>query len=85
MLIPKTGESTITTHWGRWLYCRDAADGQETYVHLECDMACDADGHCIGCGSPSPAALPIPATCPVCAANPCECFTNAARLRRREV
>lgn len=85
MILPKTNEWPIRTQYGRWLWCHDHEDGWEGYLHLDCDMVCDDNGRCIGCGSPSPAAIPTPLCCSACGERPCSCFTNAARLRRGEV
>ena len=78
MIQPKTNEVPILTHYGQWLWCWDPADGWEGYLHLDCDMIADADGFCLGCGCPSPAATKDPKL----DADPLNC--NVKRIARRE-
>jgi hypothetical protein len=56
MIQAKTNEVPMLTYTGWWLWCWDPSDGWEGYIHMDCDMICDADGFCCGCGAPSPAA-----------------------------
>jgi hypothetical protein len=78
MIQAKSNEVPILTLYGQWLWCWDPADGWEGYLHLDCDMICDADGFCLGCRCPSPAATGE-ARAEVDPLN-----SNANRLGRRE-
>ena len=40
----------------RWTRCRDEEQGDECYVHDNCDARCDLDGFCLMCACPSPGA-----------------------------
>jgi hypothetical protein len=55
VLYPVKGEPIVRSERrGRWEYVKDTDDGHHKYLHMDCDAICDADGHCVMCGSPGP-------------------------------
>lgn len=81
MILPGTDELPVTTPYGRWMWCVDHEDGWFGYLHMDCDCACNDDGFCMACHSPSPAVITL--TCQACGESPCDCF-NGRRLRKEE-
>lgn len=55
MLYPVLYEEMIRDdRRGTWEYVHDTDDGQNKYLHRNCDAVTDKTGHCIMCGRPSP-------------------------------